>query len=57
MVTIGTGDTIAKAIQKLAAVGVHRLYINSNSKAPIGVTSLIDVLRFINAGGVRVEMK
>ena len=34
---------MGRALQKLAAVGVHRMYLYANGKNPIGATTLIDV--------------
>jgi len=48
LVNIHENDVIAKVIAKLAAVGIHRLYLFGSSKSPIGIVSLHDVIKLIS---------
>jgi CBS domain-containing protein len=49
LVVIHPSDTLGKALAKLAAVGVHRLYVtpDSGTGAPLGMLTLRDVLRAV----------
>jgi len=47
LVNIHENDPIGKVIAKLAAVGIHRLYLYGSSKSPIGIVSLHDVTKLI----------
>jgi len=47
LVNIHETDPIGKVIAKLAAVGIHRLYLFGSSKSPIGIVSLHDVTKLI----------
>lgn len=47
LVQVSEDDTIAKAIQRLAAVGVHRIYVHAHdSNTPLAVVALGDLLPY-----------
>lgn len=49
-ISVAEETTFAKAIQKVVAVGMHRLYITDKNRRVVGVMSLKDFFRVICAG-------
>jgi len=51
LVSIQTSESVSKAIQKLSAVGIHRLYILSGKgHTPEGTVALGDILKLLRHG-------
>jgi CBS domain-containing protein len=47
LINVHTTDTVGKAIAKLAAVGIHRLYLFGETRVPVGIIALTDILRYL----------
>jgi len=53
LVQVSEDDSVAKAVQRLAAVGVHRIYVSphgeSHGQAPVAVIALTDLLLYFSS--------
>jgi len=45
LINVQATDTVGHAMAKLAAVGIHRIYVLGHSRSPLGVVSLGDIAK------------
>jgi CBS domain-containing protein len=45
LINVQATDAVSHAMAKLAAVGIHRIYVLGHSRSPLGVVSLSDILK------------
>ncbi len=51
LVSIQPTESVGKAMQKLAAVGIHRLYVfGTHGHSPVGMVALGDILKLLRQG-------
>ena len=47
VVCVRTTTTLAEIVKRLAATGLHRVYVLDENEKPIGVISLRDLIRYL----------